>query len=220
MEIVRKTMQGSPYVGVFCCVTDKIGLFPFGTSAKETKGLKELFDVEIIEAKLAESALLGIFASGNSNGFVVGEIVSDKEIDTLAGIGLRIKKLSGITAIGNLLEANDSKGICSPEIKAKARKTIQDFLKIELKETKIAGSDLAGSCIVATNRGFAMNANASEKEFAETKKFFGFEGSLSTANYGDAFVGNCIAANTRAAIVGTHTSGIEMMHIDEGLTGE
>jgi len=220
MEIVKRSMLGSPHIGVFCCITEKIGLLPHCTSPKETKGLADLFGIEIIETKLAQSPLLGIVASGNSHGFVVGEIVSDKEIDNLKSFGLRIKKLAGISAIGNLLEANDSKGICSPAINSKAKSSIEKFLKIELKTFRIAGSDLAGSCVVATNRGFAMNANASEKEFGDTKKFFKLQGSLSTANYGDAFLGNCVAANSRAAIVGLHTTGIEMMRIDEGLSGE
>ncbi|MDD5148651.1 MAG: translation initiation factor IF-6 [Candidatus ainarchaeum sp.] len=220
MELVRRTVHGSPYVGVFCCINDKIGLLPHGTHPKETKGLRELFGIEIIETKLAESPLLGVVAAGNSNGLVVGEIVSEKELDNLKRLGLRVKRLSGISAIGNLLEANDTKGICSPVIKEKTRREIADFLKIELKEGKIAGSDLIGSCLVATNRGFAMNANASEKEFDDAKKFFGLEGSLSTANYGDAFLGNCIAANSRAAMAGINTTGIELMKIDEGLGGE
>jgi translation initiation factor 6 len=220
MDLVRRSILGSPYVGVFCCITEKIGLLPHGTSPKETKGLANLFGIEIIEAKLAESSLLGIVAAGNSHGFVVGGIVSEKEIDGLKSTGLRIKKLAGISAIGNLLEANDSKGICSSTIKGKAKGQIEDFLKIKLKDCKIAGSDLIGSCVVATNNGFAMNANASEKEFREAKNFFKLQGSLSTANYGDAFLGNCMVANSKAAMVGLHTTGIEMMKIDDGLSGD
>lgn len=220
MEILRRTVRGSPYVGVFCCLTEKICLVPVDTHSKETKDFEALLGTEIIRAKIADSSLIGVLATGNSNGFVVGEIATEKEIKFLEGLGLRIKKLSGITAIGNLLKANDSKGICSPAINKKSQEQIAEFLKIELKEKKIAGSDLVGSSLVATNNGFVMNPNASEKEFHETKKFFGFEGALSTANYGDAFVGNSIVANTKAAIAGIYTTGPELMRIDDGLSGE
>lgn len=223
MEILRRTLRGSPYVGVFCCITEKTGLFPLEIVAhapKEIRDIEELFGIEIIKTKLAESSLLGILAVGNSNGFVVGEIATEKEIQHLKSIGLKIKKIYGITAIGNLLEANDSKGICSPTIKAKTQREIAEFLKIELKPAKIGNSDLAGSSIVATNKGFVISTRASEKEFLETKKFFGLQGSSSTANYGDAFIGNSVAANSRAAIAGIHTTGVELVKIDEGLSGE
>ncbi|HLD58608.1 MAG TPA: translation initiation factor IF-6 [archaeon] len=222
MEILRRTLRGSPFVGVFCCITEKTGLFPLdaGVSPKEIKDIEELFGIEVIRAKIADSSLLGILAVGNSNGFVLGEIATEKELQHLKGLGLRVKKISGVTAIGNLLEANDSKGICSPTIKPKIQREIAEFLKIELREAKIGNSDLAGSSLVATNKGFVISTRASEKEFADAKKFFGLNGSSSTANYGDAFIGNSLAANSRAAIAGIRTSGVELVRIDEGLGGE
>jgi len=219
MKITRQTIRGSPYIGVFCCITEKIGLIPFDLGPKENKNLESLLGIEIIQTKLAESSLLGILAAGNSNGFVAGEIATDHEIKELEKKGIRIKKISGISAIGNLMEANDSRGMCSEAIKPKTRKEIEGFLKIELKTGKIAGTDLIGSCVVATNKGFVINPNATEKEISEAKKAFELEGKATTANYGDVFLGNSIAANTKAAIAGENTSGTELMRIEEGLNG-
>ncbi|MBN1941018.1 MAG: translation initiation factor IF-6 [Candidatus Diapherotrites archaeon] len=218
MKIVRRTIRGSPYVGVFGCVTEKIGLFPIDAEAKEIKDLEDLLGVEIVQAKLAESSLIGVLAEGNSKGFVTGEIATDNEINYLKEIGVKVKRIQGITAIGNLLEANDYRGLCSAMVKPKTRKEIGDFLGIELKAAKVADSDLVGSCLVATNKGFVLNTNATDREFEETKKFFGVNGSLSTANYGDVFLGNSVIANSKAAITGIHTSASELLRIDEGLS--
>ncbi|MDP6670279.1 MAG: hypothetical protein QGI60_00490, partial [archaeon] len=109
MKIEMGTLKSSPFVGVFSVVTDKIALFPQVLETKEKKKVEKLFDLEIIYTSLANSSLLGVVAIGNSHGLAVSEIVEQEEIDALQESGIRIKKVSGITALGNLVECNDEK---------------------------------------------------------------------------------------------------------------
>ncbi len=219
MNIELGTIKSSPYVGVFSVLTDKIALFPSGLESKEKKQLEKLFETEIIYTGLANCSLLGVLAVGNSNGFAVSEITEEDEIESLERRGIRIKKVPGITAIGNLVACNDSKAFCSKAVPTKAKKVISEVLKVDCVETEIAKSDLVGSAIVLTNKGFITNPLVSEKEFSKIEKETGLGGTTATANFGDKFVGNGIVANSDAAFAGKNTSGHELIRIDEGLSG-
>jgi len=220
MEIEKAVIKGSPYIGVFAMVSEKFGLFPKTASENEVKAMEKTLGIEGIQTNLANSSLIGVLAVGNSNGIIVPEIVEDHEVKELKEKGVEVKKVKGIAALGNLIEANDSKGICSKAIPKEIKKEIAEFLGIELVEGEIAGTDLIGSCLVATNKGFVVHPQTSEKEFENVGKFLGTEGSKATANYGDVFIGNSVIANSKAAIVGMQTTGHEILRIDEGLRGE
>ena len=218
MKIEMGTLKSSPFVGVFSVVTDKIALFPQVLEAKEKKQVEKLFGLETIYTSLANSSLIGVVAIGNSHGFAVSEIVEQEEIDALEESGIRIKKVSGITALGNMVECNDEKAFCSKAVPKKTIKEIEKALKVECIEAKVAESDLIGSNIVLTNKGFIATPMISEEEFNKIEKETGLEGATATANFGDKFVGNGVIANSNAAFVGLRTSGHELIRIDEGLS--
>ena len=93
------------------------------------------------------------------------------------------------------------------------------YVKVECVESEVAKSDLVGSSMVLTNHGFTVNPLVSEEEFSFIGKKTGLCGTTATANYGDKFIGNSVIANSKVALAGLHTSGHELMRIDEGLTG-
>jgi translation initiation factor 6 len=219
MEIELGTVKSSPFVGVFAVVTDKVALFPRAMEQKEKRKVESLFGVDVVYASLANSSLLGVLAVGNSRGFAVSEIAAEKEIDELQGAGLRIKKVSGITALGNLVECNDKKAFCSRAIPAAERNAIGKALGVECIEAELAGSGLVGSGMLLTNKGFITNPMASEAEFKLVESKTGLHGAPATANYGDRFVGNSVIANSNAALAGIYTTGHELIRIDEGLSG-
>jgi translation initiation factor 6 len=219
MNIDKKTIRSSPFIGVFCVVTDKHTLIPTGIEEKERKGLDDLFQTEVIETSLAGSGLLGVLCIGNSKGYCVSNIVEEKELTQLQEQGLKVKQLSSVDAVGNLVEVNDSLGLCSAAIPKKTKIEIEKTLGISLHHTLIAGSDIVGSAMVLTNNGFLVHPNTSDAEAAFIEKTTGLEGEGTTANQGDHFIGNSIIANSNGAMVGTLTTGHELLRIDEGLRG-
>lgn len=219
MNIELGTIRSSPFVGVFAVVTEKVVLLPKAIEAKERRLADGLFGAKVFHVSIANCNLLGVLAIGNSNGFVVSDIAEQKEIEEMQKSGLRIKKVPGITALGNLVRCNDEKAFCSKLIHAKARETIEEVLEVECIEATIAGSDLVGSSMVLTNKGFVVNPLVSEKEFGHIEKETGLQGTTATANYGDKFIGNSIIANSNGALAGIYTTGHELIRIDEGLSG-
>ena len=219
MNIGLGTVRESPFVGVFAIATEKRCFAPIGISKKEEKHLLDLFDVEIVPTAIAGSGLIGVLAVANSNGIVVGDISEEREIRHLQQIGLKIKTISNISAIGNLVEANDSKGVCSQLLTKSRVHEIEKALGVEMLQCKIADSDVVGAAMVATNNGMVLNKMASEAEIGALKKHFGLEAALGTANSGDMFVGNSLIANSKAALAGANTTGFELSRIDDGLSG-
>jgi translation initiation factor 6 len=220
MKIKKKLLNGSPFIGVFACVTEKTALFPFQIESNELKKLEEFFEVEIIQTSIAGSSLIGSLVKGNSKGFIVPEIIEEKELLFLEEQGINVKKIKGLTALGNLITVNEFGGIASPLIEKKNFKEIKEFFGLPFKQMNIANSEVIGSCVVATKKGFVVNPEIKEKELKEIESILKVQGTPSTANYGDPFVANDILANSKGILVGGYTSNAEILMIDEGLRGD
>lgn len=219
MRIELGTVRESPFVGIFAVATEKFVLVPKAISKKEEEKIKNVFEIEIVKTSIANSTLLGVLSAGNCKGLVVGSVVEDSEKTELEQAGIKVKKIENVSAVGNHLAVNDSKGICSGIFSQKQMKEIEEFLGIELLKASIAGNDVVGSSVVATNKGFVLNKMAEKKDAEAIEKHFGIPGVKGTANSGDCFVGNSVIANTNAALVGIVTTGFELARLDEGFRG-
>lgn len=219
MKMEKSYLKGSPFIGVFSCITEKIGLLPLHTEKKEVKKTEEFFGIEVIQTSIAGSSLIGSLVKGNSKGFIVPEITEEKERKFLEEQGIKVKKVDGLSALGNLIGLNDFGGIVSPLIRKNAFEEIKGFFGIKLKQMKIANSEVVGSCIITTNKGFVVHPEIKESELKEITSILNVQGSASTANYGDPFVANDILANSKGVLIGEYTSNAEMLMIDEGLRG-
>lgn len=219
MEIEKGTIKGCPYLGVFSVATEDVVILPKFVEQKETVNFERTLGVEAIKANIMESALAGIFMTGIGKKFVVPYAASRVEEKFLCGQGLEIERI-GATALGNMIALNSRGGVVSPLLPVHERKKLADFFGIKFEAMNVAGSDVPGSAITVTESGFIVHPNVNEKEFKMLEKIFGVSGKPTTANYGDPFVGNDVVANSKGAIVGTYTSGHELIRIDEGLRGE
>ncbi len=217
MKIKKKSLKGSPFIGIFACITEKTGLFPLQLDKTEIKELEDFFEIEIIQTSIANSSLIGSFVKGNSKGFIAGETTEQTEIDFISDKGIKIQKINGLTAIGNLMAVNDFGGIASPLIEKKTFNEIQKIFNVPFKQIKIADSEVVGSCIALTNNGFIVHPEIKEKELKEIETLLKVKGNPSTANYGDVFVANDLLANSKGVLIGEYTSNAEMLMIDEGL---
>ena len=220
MRIEKRTLKGSPFVGVFACVTEEIGLFPFEMQKKEIKKMEEFFEIEAIQTSIAGSSLIGALSKGNSKGFVLPEIAEREEVKMLEKKGIKVKVVKGVNALGNLIALNDFGIVLSPLIPEKTAKEIISFYGIPHAISRIARTEIVGSCVVATNKGMIVHPNTTADELKNVEKVLKVKGAVTTANYGDPFIANDILANSKAAVVGEQTSPFEMLRIDEGLGNE
>jgi len=207
-------------VAIFSVVTDEFVLVPHSILPKEIKVVEKELEVRVIKANIGSTSLLGVLAKGLGNKIIVSNIIEDSEIKALEKEGIEVLKLNGFSSTGNLIAMNQNGGIASPLISEKSQKEIENFLGIKFKKMLIAGTDLPGAAITVTNKGFIAHPNITEKDFSLLKSTFKVNGSATTANYGDLFVGNSVIGNSKGVLAGNLTSGIELSKIDEGMRGE
>ena len=219
MRIDRASLKASPYLGIFAAVSDKLALLPLSSSPEEAKQFAEVFGVEVLKVSLAGSSLLGVLAQGNRKGFLISRITEENEVKKLEEKGVKILKVS-LTAPGNILSFNDAYGVCAENIPEKEVKEMASFLGVEFKQKNIVGTEVTGSNIVISNKGFVVNPEIADEDFKALESFLHLKGLVTTANYGDPFVANSVLANSHGVLAGELTSGPEMMRIDEALVGE
>jgi len=219
MRIDKRSLNASPFVGVFGILTDRVMLVPINVSAKEISGLADLTGTEVFKASAAASPLLGVLGLGVNDKIALSGIALEKEAKALSEIGLKVLSVEGVTALGNLACFTEKAGIVSPILSKGQASKLESFFGVKSAEAKIAGLDLVGASMAATGKGFAVHPQATAAEVGVLKKTLGTGGVLTTANYGDRFVGNSLLANSGSVIVGLNTTGHELIRIEEAFYG-
>ncbi len=219
-RIQRLDFSGSSNIGAFCAVTDKWLLKSRSTASTE-KALEKAFGLSPIRATLGHSTLIGILAVGNSNGLLVPHIVFDEELEFLRkALNLPVNPLeSKLTALGNLILANDHAALVSPEFSKEEYQVIHDTLDVEVEKRNLADSPLVGSHCVVTNQGLLAHTEVSEEELEVLADFFKVNVDVGTINCGLPYVSIGLLANSNVAVAGFETTGPELMRISETFFG-
>lgn len=209
----------SPNIGVFLKANDKVLLFPKGLAQTKADKLSASLGVVAVPASVGESRLLGPLASMNGNGILVSRLAEQNELQELASAtGLTVARLeSRFTAVGNLVAANDKRAIVSPVLDAKATAQVQDVLGVEVLRVPIREYIQVGALVVATNSGAAVYPGLDEQEVAGLGDFLGVEAYPTSVNRGVPYVSSGIVANSKNAIVGSQTTGPELVFITRAL---
>jgi translation initiation factor 6 len=209
----------SPNVGLFTRTNDKTLLLPFGFADTKTKKLKEYLNVkEIIHVSIAGTRLIGPMTVMNNNGILLPSTVSDEEIQILKQTGLSVERLnSKFTAIGNLISANDKGAIVSNLFGEEVDQDIEDTLGVPIQRMSIGGFVQVGSMVVATNAGAIIHPNANDAEINRISEILQIEVEPATVNGGSPFLSSGLIANFSSVIVGSLTTGPELIMISRAL---
>jgi translation initiation factor 6 len=97
------------------------------------------------------------------------------------------------------------------------KKKIEDCLGVSTELSTIAGMDVVGSCGVATNLGCLLHRDVREDELGLIQDILRVETDIGTANFGSPFVGACVIANSKGAVVGESSTGPEITRLMETL---
>ena len=214
----RVDIVGNPNVGVFITVTDDIAIVPYTLLDDKVDVIKQTLEVEVIKSSISGSSLIGSLAVANSNGIVVSPHVLDREVEQFKDIGLKVATIPGeYTAVGNIVAVNDKGAIASPFLSPEAIEVIEETLDVDVSTSHIVGSDIIGSLIKVTNKGFLISKNALQSEVNFAREVFGVEGDIGTVGRGIPLVGACIIANSTGAIVANNSTGPEMARVEEAL---
>ena len=209
----------SPNIGIFLKANDKVLLVPKGLAQTKSDRLSGSLGVSAVPASIGESRLLGPLVSMNGKGILVSRLAESYEVDELASAtGLDVARLeSRFTAVGNLVAANDNAAIVSPILEAKAVAQVQQVLGADVQRMPIAEYTQVGALVVATNSGAAVYPGLDEQEVERLGRLLGVEAYPTSVNRGVPYVASGIVANSKNAVVGSQTTGPELVFITRAL---
>lgn len=213
MAIYRYTFYKSPNIGIFVKANDSLILIPHGFAETKSEKLADYLQVKETRASIAGTRLLGPMSVMNNNGILLPSIASDEEVEAIRQASqLNVERAnSKFTAIGNLVCANDNGAIVSPLFRGEIDRQVQDVLGVPAHTMGVGGFVQTGSMIVATNVGAGVTPRASEDEVKQVSEILQVPADAVTVNGGMPFLSSGIVANSKSVVVGTLTSGPELI---------
>ena len=213
MDIIKYDVYRGPNIGIYINVNDKYVLLPMGFAESKAKKLAEYLKTDYIYTSIANTRLLGALSVMNNKGILLPKTAFQNEYDLIKKeTDLEVGVLdSKYTALGNVICANDKGAIVSPWLSKEDCNTIKDILDVEIMQKRIAGFNQTGAVIVANDSGAAIHPEADEEDMKEFANILGVKIEHCTINNGIPFVSSGILANNNSIVVGTLTSGPEIM---------
>lgn len=213
MDIYKYDVYRGPNIGVYISVNDNFVFLPMGFAETKAEKLGEYLDAKPLYTSVANTRLLGALMIGNNNGILLPTTAYAEEYDFLKKeTGLNVGVLdSKYTALGNVICANDKGAIVSPWLSKDDVQTIEQTLAIEVVQKRVAGMNQVGAVMVANNSGAVIHPEADEEDMKMFANTLGVKIEHATINNGIPFVKSGILANNHGVVVGTLTTGPEIM---------
>lgn len=211
---------GSADIGLFTVVTSRYAVVPPDLGAKKRAALERELGVQIIRTSICGTSIVGVFLACNSNGVVLPHLALQDEVKRISSTLDSANVLllgSRVTAMGNLILANDYGAIVSPEFTRREAKQISETLGVPAVRSKIVGRSYVGSIGVATNLGALIHVESDAEDLRIVSDVLKVPADVGTVNGGVAFVRSGVVANERGAAIGARTTGPEMVAISRGL---
>ncbi len=202
----------SSNIGIFLKVNENVLLVPRGLANTKVAKLSGYLDVKPVEASIGGSRLLGPLISMNNNGILVSRLAEETEIRHLQeSTNLPVVRMpSRYTSVGNLVSAND-KGIIASPLLRDEKEIISNVLGAPIEFLTIASYHQVGSIMVSSNVGSAVHPQASEEEISKASDVLEVDVEPATVNGGIPFLASGIIVTNGKAVVGSLTSGPEMI---------
>ena len=213
MDIIKYDVYRGPNLGVYISVNDSVVLLPMGFAQSKAEKLAKYLDVEILYTSIANTRLIGSLCALNNKGILLPKTAFANEYDLLKQeTDLEVGVLdSKFTALGNVMCVNDKGAVVSPWLSEKDCQTISDVLGVETVQKKIAGFNQTGAVMVANNSGAAIHPEADEEDMKTFANVLGVKVEQSSINNGIPYVSSGILANNHSIVVGSLTTGPEIM---------
>jgi translation initiation factor 6 len=179
--------------------------------------LEEILGVEVLRATVGGTTLNGTMVAMNSKGAVVGNIATSEELGVLEGHRDVLVLEGRLNCAGNLILANDERAWVHPRLGEEWTERIAKVLDVEVQGGDLAGMGVIGSVACATNKGILVHPKARQEELEALRKFFELPADIGTLNYGSPMIGASCLANSKGAVTGTPSTGIELGRLEDAL---
>ncbi len=212
------SFDGNDFIGVHSAANEGLAIVPPNLTEALVRDIMEALDVEVLTTTIAGTIVVCTLLAMNSNGAVVADSTTDEEIAAIEASLPVLRVEERFNAMGNNILLNDNVAIINPDMSTATIQGIEDFLGIEVVPMSVAGHSTVGSACVATNKGVICHPRATEEEMDRLRQIFGLDVKVGTLNYGVPLVGACLVSNSKGAVVGSHSTPIELGRLEEGLS--
>lgn len=214
----RLHFNENPNVGVFCRANENIAFIRRKLSKEIKEKISTTLDVKLVELNIADASIIGSLLAFNSYGAVVTDFIDDENLKNIQNQGLKVSVISDIlNAAGNDILVNDKGALVHPNLENKTLKKIEETFNVPAIKGTIGSLNTVGMAAVVTNKGLLCHPKVTEDEKSNLEKIFNVNVMIGTINHGVPLIGSGLVANTKGAIVGNLTTGIELGRIDEAL---
>jgi len=208
----------NPNVGIYCRANDAVIFLQKQLLKKVKKKISSALDVSLVELTIADSSIIGSLMALNSNGAVITSVVDKETLSLIEKTGLNVFVVEDvINAAGNDILVNDHGGLIHPDIKDYSLKKIEETLEVPIKRGTIASLKTVGMAAVVTNKGCLCHPKVTDDEKSIIEDLLDVDVMIGTVNHGHPMIGSGLVANSKGAIIGNLTTGIEMGRIEEAL---
>ena len=208
----------NPYVGVFCRANDNIAFVCKGLLKKITKKISSILEVKLIELSITDATIIGSLLAINSNGAVITNFADIDVIKIIKDQGLDVCIINdNLNAAGNDILVNDNGALVHPDLKDVTIKEIEKTFDVPVHRGTIGFLKTVGMAAVVTNKGLLCHPKVTDEEKRVLEDIFDVNVMIGTVNHGSPVIGSGLVANTKGAIIGNLTTGIELGRIEEAL---
>jgi translation initiation factor 6 len=217
--IARTNFEGDPNVGAFAVITDRTIFTSPNMSEKSLDILERVFNIPLLQSTVAKMDAVGLFTVANSEGILLPYTTTDDELSYIKeNSDLKVDWIDNkMTALGNVILANDHGAVCHPDFDAASRDKIADVLDVEVVSGTVARLPIVGSNIVATNNGAVVHPMASGEEIESMAEVLRVHVEVGTVNRGSPYTSLGVLANADGMVAGSETTGVELAHISQVL---
>ena len=213
MDIIKYDIYRGPNIGLYTRVNNSFVLVPNGFANTKAEKLADYLGVDYHYASVANTRLLGALLVMNDKGILLPKTAFDSEYEYLkktCDMNIEVIDIK-YTALGNVICTNNKGAIVSPWISKQDCKKIADALGVETIQKRIAGYNQVGAMAVTNDSGTAVHPEADENDMRQFANVLGTKIEHSTINNGIPFVASGVLANNNCIVVGTLTTGPEIM---------
>lgn len=217
--IARTDFEGDSSVGAFGIATDSFVFVSSNMSEKSLDVIEKTFNLPLVQTTIATLDAVGLVSVATSNGILVPYTASDDELAQLKSASdVNVDWLDDkMTALGNIIIANDNGALCHPDFNFKARQKISDTLGVEVVPGSLAKLPIVGANAIATNQGAIVHPLSTSGEIELLAQVLKVHVEVGTVNRGSPYTSLGVLANIDSMIAGTDTTGVELAHISQVL---
>jgi len=221
MNIQSLDILGNSSIGIFGFSTKSYSLFPYNIQSHKMDIIQETLQNTVVTTTINNSNLLGLFCVGTSERLMLPHLADQGEIERIKrGLADEIDIIqfeSTITALGNVIVIINNKALVSPEFTTVEMNQIGDLLDVEVSSRNILNSSIVGSLMFGNTNGLLVHPLVSDDDLDWIEAYFSVPVDVVTVNRGTPYPRPGIIGNSSGILIGSDTTGPELMRIFEVL---